>query len=78
MLDREVVKEIIEEELEEVNIPKDVKIDKLTEAFCQYTENDYYAWLKDNLHSFFYDGDDGIDWSNVKMKIGNYISKDCM
>jgi hypothetical protein len=37
------------------------------EAFCHFTEDDYYEWLKDNFKSFFNYGDPDWDW------IRNYI-----
>jgi len=67
MLDREVVKEFLEEELEEIEIPKDISFDELVEVFCQYTEDDYYEWLKDNFKSFFNHGNP--DWEEIKRKI---------
>jgi len=53
MLDRVVVKEFLENELESVRIPKDIPIEILVETFCKYVEDDYYEWLKDNFKSFF-------------------------
>jgi hypothetical protein len=70
MLDRRVVQEFLEERFEEVKIqiPEEVKIENLTEAFCLYTEDDYYEWLKDNYKSFF----DGLDWNRIMEKIQQY------
>lgn len=67
MLDRDVVQEFLEEKLEEeeIKIPKDIKREDLTEAFCNYVEDDYYEWLKDNYKSFF----EGIDWSWIRERI---------
>jgi hypothetical protein len=53
MLDREVIKEILEEELEYIEIPSDAPIEILIEIFCQYIEDNYYEWIKDNFNSFF-------------------------
>jgi len=70
MLDREVVKEFLEEELECIKIPKDVSKRVLVEAFCKYVEDDYYEWLKENFRSFF---NYGIpDWNWVKARIEQY------
>ena len=68
MLDREVVKKFLEEELEDVEIPKDISIEVLVEIFCQYTEDDYYEWLKDNFKSFFNHGNPDWDWINKRIK----------
>jgi hypothetical protein len=34
---------------------------------CQYVEDDYYEWLKDNFKSFFGDGE--LDWEWIREKI---------
>lgn len=70
MLDREVVKEFLEEELEGIKIPKDVSKKILVEIFCRYTENDYYEWLKENFRSFFNYGNP--DWNWIKERIDQY------
>lgn len=67
MLDRQVVKEFLEEELDGIEIPEDILVGDLVETFCRYTENDYYEWLKDNFKSFFNHADP--DWRWVKKKI---------
>lgn len=69
MLDRDVVEEFLDCRLEEleIEIPGDIKKEALVEAFCQYVEDDYYEWLKDNFKSFFGDGE--LDWEWVKEKI---------
>jgi hypothetical protein len=68
MLDRDVVEALLDEEFEdpEMEIPKDIDKKALVEAFCQYTEDDYYEWLKDNFKSFFNHGDP--DWEWIKGK----------
>ena len=66
MLDREVVKEFLDDKLEDLEAPKDISKDALVEAFCQYVEDDYYEWLKDNFKSFF---DGGPDWDWIRNKI---------
>ncbi len=68
MLDREVVKEFLDDKLEDWDIPKDISKDALVEAFCQYTEDDYYEWLKDNFKSFFDHGNPDWDWVRDKIK----------
>jgi len=43
----------LDEELEEMCIPKDITGEVLVETFCKHVEDDYYEWLKDNFKSFF-------------------------
>ena len=71
MLDREVVKEFLFEKFKEVNliIPKFINKKELVEAFCEFTEDDYYEWLKDNFASFF--NHYQPDWVWIK----NYIDE---
>ena len=62
MLDRDVVGEFLDCELEGIEIPEDISREALVEAFCQYVENDYYDWLEDNFKSFFEDGSPDWEW----------------
>jgi len=64
MLDRTVVEEFIDGEFEDtdIEIPVDISKSTLVETFCQYTEDDYYEWLKDNFKSFFNHWDPDWDW----------------
>jgi len=73
MLDREVVKDFLEEELEGIEIPKDISKKTLVETFCKYVEDDYHEWLKDNFKSFFNHGNP--DWKGIEERIKHY-SKD--
>ncbi len=70
MLDRAVVQELLDEEFEdlELEIPDDISKNDLVETFCQYTEDDYYEWLKDNFKSFFNHGDPDWEWIRSKVK----------
>jgi hypothetical protein len=70
MLDREVVKEFLNEEFSErdIEIPDDISEDVLVETFCKYVENDYYEWLKDNFNSFFNER----DWDWIRDRIEQY------
>lgn len=70
MLDRDVVEEFLDGEIEqlELEIPEDIPKEKLVETFCLYTEDDYYEWLKDNLASFFEHGNPDWDWIRDRMK----------
>lgn len=74
MLNREVVKDLLEEELKEraIRIPKGISKETLTETFCRYTEDDYYEWLKDNFKSFFNHGNP--DWVWIKDRVEHYKS----
>ncbi len=62
MLDRQVVEEFLDCEFEDCGIPEDIPKEALVEAVCQYTEDDYYEWLKDNFKSFFNHSDPDWEW----------------
>lgn len=70
MLDRDVVEEFLDCKLKELEIetPKDISKEQLVEAFCQYVEDDYYEWLKDNFKSFFEHGEPDWDWVREKVR----------
>ncbi len=72
MLDRQVVEEFLNCEFDDLEIetPKSIKKEKLVEAFCQYIEDDYYEWLKDNFNSFFNHGNP--DWKWIRDRIKRY------
>jgi nuclear transport factor 2 (NTF2) superfamily protein len=69
VLDREVIREFLDEELKEkeMEIPKDIFKEALVETFCKYVEDDYYEWLKDNFKSFFNYGKP--DWQLIRERI---------
>lgn len=69
MLDREVIKEFLRDQFRprDWKLPKGITWDFLSEVFCQYIEDDYYEWLKDNFQSFFNHGNP--DWEEIKGKI---------
>ena len=71
MLDREVVEGYLDWEFEdlELEIPEDISKEALVEAFCQYVEDDYYEWLKDNFKSFFDHGNPDWGWIRKKVKV---------
>ena len=70
MIDREVVKEFLVAQFEDfTGIPNDINLDKLSEDFSVYTENDYYEWLRDNFKTYFFQR--GFDWDNVREKLQN-------
>ena len=68
MLDRKVVREFLDEELKEIEIPEDIFKEALVEAFCKYVEDDYYEWLKDNFKSFFNYGKSDLKRGREKIK----------
>ena len=70
MLDRQVVEEFLDCEFAEGDweIPEDISKEALIEAFCQYTEDDYYEWLKDNFKSFFDHGNPDWGWISKQIK----------
>lgn len=70
MLDREVIKEFLSEELDEFEIPSNVSFDELTETFCKFVEDDYYEWLKDNFKTFF--NHNNPDWKWITKMINRY------
>jgi len=72
MLDRAVVEEFLDSEFKEGDweIPEDISKEALVEAFCQYTEDDYYEWLKDNFKSFFNHGDPDWQWLRGRLTGG--------
>jgi hypothetical protein len=75
MLDRAVVGEFLDSEFEdsELEIPDDIEEEALVEAFCQYVEDDYYEWLKDNFASFFEHGNPDWDW--IRGRIDHYTKE---
>ena len=64
MLDREDIAEFMDAELEYlgVEIPPDIPKGALVEAFCEYVGEDINQWLRDNLASFFNEGEPDWDW----------------
>jgi len=68
VLDREVAREILNEELKEVEISDDIFKKALVESFCKYVEDDYYEWLKDNFKSFFNCGNPEWQWIRERIK----------
>lgn len=76
MLDRKVIKEFLEDRLEGIKIPKDIPIEILVETFCEYVEDDYYEWLKDNFKSFFEHRTPNWDW--IRGRIEHYSKNDSL
>jgi hypothetical protein len=73
MLDRIVVEEFLGDKFKDIGlkIPKTIRKAKLVEAFCQYVEDDYYEWLKDNFKSFFNHGDPDWEWIRERIEPHN-------
>lgn len=67
VLDKKVVREFLDEELKEIEIPDDITNEAIVETFCNYVEDDYYEWLKDNFKSFFNYGKP--DWQLIRERI---------
>lgn len=72
MIDRDDVKEYLDENLGELDllIPENISKTDLVETFCLYTEYDYSEWLKDNFNSFFNHGKP--DWKWIRDRIEQY------
>jgi hypothetical protein len=70
MLDRDVVEEFLDCKFKdlELELPDNINKKALIEAFCQYTEDDYYEWLKDNFKSFFNHGNPDWEWIREKIQ----------
>ena len=68
VLDREVIREFLDEELKEIEVPDDIFKEVLAGAFCKYVEDDYYEWLKDNFKSFFNYGKPDWQWIRERIK----------
>jgi len=74
MLTRQVVKEFLDSEFEDLGlkVPKDIPMDGLVGAFYQYVqdeyvEGDYYERLKENFESFFNHGNP--DWERIRERL---------
>lgn len=74
MLERKVVEEFLLEELEDVDISEKIRKEELVEAFCQFTEDDFYEWLKDNFNTFFNHGNP--DWNWIEKYVQQRIKRD--
>ncbi len=71
MLDRKVVEEFLLEEIEDKSVPRRINKQELVEAFCQFAEEDYCEWLKDNFNSFFNHGNPDWNWIEKFLKEKN-------
>lgn len=66
MLDRKLILEFLKEK--DLDLPKNLSLEKVNEAFCEYVENDFWDWLNDNYQTFF--NQDNPDWKWIE-KIAN-------
>ena len=75
MLDSEVVKYFLDDQLEcaKIEIPEDIDLNVLMDTFCKYVEADYYEWFRDNFKSFFNHGDP--DWGWIRSRIEQYSQR---
>jgi hypothetical protein len=73
VLDREIVREFLDEEFRDLGIkkPKDIYKEVLVETFCKFVEYDFYEWIKDNFQTFFNHGNPDWDW--IKARIKHYL-----
>jgi len=72
VLDRAVIEEFLDDKFGdmELELPDDIEKKELVAAFCQYVEDDYYEWLRDNFKSFFDRGNPDWDW--IEGRIEHY------
>ena len=77
MLDRQIVKKYLEENLKDWSekYPEHIDFNDLVESFCLYVEDDFYEWLKDNLRSFFCVDSEAINWGDITRKMEMYRNK---
>lgn len=73
MLNRSHLEEFMELMFEEkrIDIPEDIEIDDVVEAFIQYCGDDLNEWLKAKFSDFFLlsSGETSIDWNWVRQNI---------
>ncbi len=73
MLNRSRLEEFMELMFEEkrIEIPEDIEIDDVAEAFMQYCNDDLNEWLKAKFSDFFLQssGETSIDWNWVRQNI---------
>lgn len=69
MLDRAVIADLVKGEMKEqdIKLPQNMNFKKLVETFCQFMENDYYEWFRDNYKTFFNHGNPS--WKQIKEQI---------
>ncbi|MFP4640992.1 MAG: hypothetical protein ACLFPU_02270 [Dehalococcoidia bacterium] len=66
MLDRVAIRKFLDDQLRDLEMEVPMDMDRLTDVFHRYVEDDSYEWLRDNFKSFFNHGDP--DWNWIKDK----------
>ncbi len=73
MLNRAQLEAFMELMLKEkrIELPEDIELDDVVEAFCQYLDEDLNEWLKIKFSNFFpiTSGEDTVDWNWVRENI---------
>jgi len=73
MLNRSQVEAFMEMMFEEkaIELPEDIELEDIVEAFCQYTNDDLDEWLKLRFSAFFLltSGEGHINWNWVRQSI---------
>jgi len=54
-----------------IELPEDIELDDVVEAFCQYLNDDIDEWLKLEFSNFFLmnSGEGNIDWNWIRENI---------
>ncbi len=75
MLNRSQLEEFLERMFEEkrIELPEDIEIDDVVEAFCQCLDDDLSEWLKVKFFDFFLltSGESTIDWDWIRQSISS-------
>lgn len=73
MLNRAQLETFVEMMFKEkrIELPEDIELEDIVEAFCQYLDDDLNEWLKIKFFSFFLltSGEGNIDWNWVRENI---------
>jgi len=68
ILNKKVVRKLLDEEFQENEIPKDVFKEELVRTFRKHAEGNYHEWLKDNFKLFFDYGKPDWQWIRERIK----------
>ncbi|MCK4234054.1 hypothetical protein KAU34_05600 [candidate division WOR-3 bacterium] len=75
MLNRAQLETFMEMMFEEkrIELPEDIELEDVVEAFCQYCDDELVDWLKMRFSSFFLmgSGESSIDWNWVRQNISS-------
>lgn len=73
MLNRAQLERFMEMMFEEkrIELPEDIELDDIVDAFCQYIDDDLNEWLKIKFFNFFLltSGEGKINWNWVRENI---------